>query len=62
MAGTADRAASRRGVVISAANGPGTGSESAVSSTNRVDTPVEIDYLRHGGILPAVLRQIVKSA
>jgi aconitate hydratase len=26
----------------------------------RVDTPVEIDYLRHGGILPAVLRQICK--
>jgi aconitate hydratase len=27
----------------------------------RVDTPVEVDYLRHGGILPAVLRQICKS-
>jgi len=24
----------------------------------RVDTPVEVDYMRHGGILPAVLRQI----
>jgi aconitate hydratase len=28
----------------------------------RVDTPVEIDYLRQGGILPAVLRQICKSS
>jgi aconitate hydratase len=25
----------------------------------RIDTPVEIDYYRHGGILPCVLRQIV---
>jgi aconitate hydratase len=27
----------------------------------RVDAPVEVDYLAHGGILPAVLRQIIKS-
>ena len=25
----------------------------------RADTPVEIDYLAHGGVLPAVLRQII---
>jgi aconitate hydratase len=25
----------------------------------RVDAPVEVDYLAHGGILPAVLRQII---
>jgi aconitate hydratase len=25
----------------------------------RIDTPVEIDYYRHGGILPYVLRQLV---
>jgi aconitate hydratase len=25
----------------------------------RIDTPVEIDYYRHGGILPCVLRQIL---
>jgi aconitate hydratase A / 2-methylisocitrate dehydratase len=24
----------------------------------RVDTPIEVDYLRHGGILNYVLRQI----
>jgi aconitate hydratase A / 2-methylisocitrate dehydratase len=28
--------------------------------TCRIDTPVEIDYYRHGGILPFVLRQLVK--
>jgi aconitate hydratase len=27
----------------------------------RIDTPVETDYYRHGGILPAVLRKIVHS-
>ena len=25
----------------------------------RVDTPVEVDYLRHGGILPYVLRGLL---
>jgi len=25
----------------------------------RIDTPIEIDYYQHGGILPYVLRQIV---
>jgi aconitate hydratase len=25
----------------------------------RIDTPIEIDYYRHGGILPFVLRQII---
>jgi aconitate hydratase len=25
----------------------------------RIDTPVEINYYRHGGILPFVLRQLV---
>jgi aconitate hydratase len=25
----------------------------------RIDTPIEIDYYRHGGILPYVLRQLV---
>jgi len=28
----------------------------------RIDTPIEIDYYQHGGILPYVLRQIVASA
>jgi aconitate hydratase len=27
----------------------------------RVDTPVEADYYRHGGILPYVLRQILAA-
>ena len=28
----------------------------------RIDTPIEIEYYRHGGILPFVLRQIVARA
>jgi aconitate hydratase len=28
----------------------------------RIDTPIEIDYYRHGGILPYVLRQLVGTA
>jgi aconitate hydratase len=27
----------------------------------RIDTPVELDYYRHGGILPAVLRKLAKG-
>ena len=28
----------------------------------RIDTPIEVDYYRHGGILPYVLRQIIAAA
>ncbi len=28
----------------------------------RIDTPIEVDYYQHGGILPYVLRQIVRNA
>ena len=33
-----------------------------VSLTCRIDTPIEIDYYRHGGILPYVLRQLLGGA
>jgi aconitate hydratase len=33
-----------------------------VPLTLRIDTPIEVDYYRHGGILPYVLRQIVNAA
>ncbi len=35
------------------------GSVEKVSVRCRIDTPIEIDYYQHGGILPYVLRQIV---
>ena len=33
----------------------------ALSVTLRIDTPIEIDYYRHGGILPYVLRQLLAA-
>ena len=33
-----------------------------ISVTVRIDTSIEVDYYRNGGILPYVLRQLLKSA
>ena len=33
--------------------------ERRVPVTCRIDTPIEVDYYRHGGILPYILRQLV---
>jgi aconitate hydratase len=38
------------------------GKDEKVAVTCRIDTPIEIDYYRHGGILPYVLRQLVAGA
>jgi len=35
------------------------GSSEEVALRTRIDTPIEVDYYRHGGILPFVLRQLV---
>jgi aconitate hydratase len=35
------------------------GEERKVSVLARIDTPIEVDYYRHGGILPYVLRQLL---
>ena len=35
------------------------GSKTSVTVTLRIDTPIEVDYYRHGGILPYVLRQLL---
>src|SRR5688500_6907741 len=42
-------------LVIRRANGEKT----EVPLTLRIDTPIEIDYYQHGGILPYVLRQLI---
>ncbi|MGO8678197.1 MAG: aconitate hydratase AcnA [Limisphaerales bacterium] len=36
------------------------GQAESVPVTCRIDTPVEVDYYQHGGILPFVLRQLVR--
>jgi len=33
-----------------------------VPVTLRIDTPIEVDYYLHGGILPFVLRQLITEA
>ena len=37
------------------------GAEKSFTAICRIDTPVEVDYYNHGGILPFVLRQLVKA-
>ena len=37
------------------------GSVQTVTVTLRVDTPIEVDYYRNGGILPYVLRQLLAA-
>jgi len=38
------------------------GTRKEVKVLLRIDTPIEVDYYRHGGILPYVLRQLVAAA
>jgi aconitate hydratase len=35
------------------------GSRREVPVLCRIDTPIEVDYYRHGGILPMVLRKMM---
>jgi len=37
------------------------GTRREVQVTLRIDTPIEVDYYRHGGILPFVLRQLLAA-
>ena len=37
------------------------GSQQVIGVTLRVDTPIEVDYYRNGGILPYVLRQLLTA-
>jgi aconitate hydratase len=36
------------------------GTTDTIAVTLRMDTPIEVDYYRHGGILPYVLRQLLR--
>ena len=37
------------------------GSTQQVPLLLRIDTPIEVDYYRHGGILPFVLRELLAA-
>jgi aconitate hydratase len=39
----------------------GDGTQRKVNVTLRIDTPIEVDYYVHGGILPYVLRQLLAA-
>jgi len=39
----------------------GDGTRSEVPLILRIDTPIEVDYYQHGGILPFVLRQLLAA-
>ena len=32
-----------------------------VKVLSRIDTPIEVDYYKHGGILPYVLRELMAA-
>jgi aconitate hydratase len=38
------------------------GAEREITVKSRIDTAIEVDYYRHGGILPYVLREIIGRA
>ena len=38
------------------------GTTKSVPLVLRIDTPIEVDYYRNGGILPFVLRELVGKA
>ena len=60
LLGIEDELRPRQEVVL-AITRPG-GARREVTLLLRVDTPVEVDYLRHGGILPYVLRELLAGA
>jgi aconitate hydratase len=37
------------------------GSESRITVRSRIDTAIEVDYYKHGGILPFVLRELMTT-
>jgi aconitate hydratase len=43
------------------ADNPETGAHSEFKVTCRIDTPIEVEYYRHGGVLPMVLRGLLKK-
>jgi aconitate hydratase len=41
---------------------PAHGASRDVPVVLRIDTPIEVEYYRHGGILPFVLRELIAAA
>ncbi|MEJ7699612.1 MAG: hypothetical protein WKF71_08220 [Pyrinomonadaceae bacterium] len=49
----------RQNVTLRINRADGTSQETQL--TLRIDTPIEVEYYRHGGILPYVLRQLLNG-
>ncbi len=49
----------RQEIVVSVKNSDGSNARK-LKTNARIDTPVEVDYYRNGGILPTVLRKLLK--
>jgi aconitate hydratase len=66
IVGISDNIQPRQALTVRAtADGAAPGDEAAVKTFTviaRLDTPVEVDYYKNGGILPTVLRNLAKSA
>jgi aconitate hydratase len=60
ITGLSDSIQPRQDVTLTITRKDGTKLEQTVKL--RIDTPIEVDYYRHGGILPFVLRQLVAEA
>ena len=60
IAGLADGLRARQRVIVSATD-DATGAERRFEVTARLDGPIEVDYYRNGGILPAVLRRLARE-
>src|SRR5206468_1920589 len=59
IAGIAGELQARQDVTVGVERGDGT--KSSFTATARLDTPVEINYYRNGGILTTVLRKMLKG-
>jgi aconitate hydratase len=57
VVGLSDNIAPRQDVTLRIKRKDGSVAEQTVKL--RIDTPIEVDYYRHGGILPFVLRQLL---
>jgi aconitate hydratase len=59
VVGLSDEITPRQDVTLRITKADGTVVDQTVML--RIDTPIEVDYYRHGGILPFVLREIVAT-
>ncbi|MFT3882017.1 MAG: hypothetical protein QM703_20475 [Gemmatales bacterium] len=57
--GVANSFANGKTVIVQAVGADG--KRTSFTATVRIDTPQEVEYYRHGGILPYVLRQLAKK-